>query len=154
MAPNFTKNTLPKKELVDWLSSLNSGQSFGKQTVNSQINTAIREGKLSRPKFINGVKHLVVREFLIWAVSKKKWTNTLISQPDLKIDNTAKIKGASGVGEIGTVYVGEARDVLIRSQTDHILRLEAELDNFRRAKTLRSERAKQAGSLGGRPKIK
>ena len=58
------------------------------------------------------------------------------------------------MGEIGTVYVGEARDVLIRSQTDHILRLEAELDNFRRAKTLRSERAKQAGSLGGRPKIK
>ena len=50
------------------------------------------------------------------------------------------------MGEIGTVYVGEARDVLIRSQTDHILRLEAELDNFRRAK--------QAGSLGGRPKIK
>lgn len=152
MTPNFKKNTLPQKELVDWLSSLSSGQSFGKQTINAQINTAIRVGKLSRPKFINGAKHLAVREFLQWAVSKKKWTNTLAAQPNLKIDNIIKAKGTSGKGELGTIRAGEANDVLIRTQKDHISRLEAELEEFRREKTLRSQRAQQAGRLGGRPK--
>ena len=152
MPPNFNKPSLAQNDLADWLSSLSSSPPFERSRVIAQINTAIRKGEIPPPKFIHGKKHLNVKPFLKWAISKEKWRKTLANQPNLNISVSLKVDGVSGDGKAGVVCSGKAEDVLIASLKKENAEPKAENDHYKNACKLRSERAKQAGRLGGRPK--
>ena len=150
--PDFKKRYIPQRQLTNWLASLSNEAPFEKNRVSAQINTALRKGDLPRPKFIHDVKCLSSREFLVWAVSKKKWRKVLMEQEELSIPATIKVTGALGVGYVGNVIAGNAIDAEIEALRAENKRLKRERDQFKEEKAQRSKRAKSAGALGGRPK--
>jgi len=152
--PDFKKRYIPQRQLTNWLASLSNEAPFEKNRVSAQINTALRKGDLPRPKFIHDAKCLSSREFLVWAVSKKKWRKVLMEQAELSIPATIKVAGTLGTGYVGDVIGDNAKDAGIEALRAENKRLKRELDQFKEEKAQRSERAKSAGALGGRPKIR
>ena len=150
--PDFKKRYLPKRQLTSWLSSLSDEAAFEINRVSAQINTALRKGDLPHPKIIHEIKCLSLKEFLIWAVSKKKWRKVLMEQEELSIPATIKVTGTLGAGCVGDVVAGNAIDAEREALRAENKRLKRELDQLKEEKAQRSERAKSAGALGGRPK--
>ena len=150
--PDFKKRYIPQRQLTNWLASLSNEAPFEKNRVSAQINTALRKGDLPRPKFIHDVKCLSSREFLVWAVSKKKWRKVLMEQEELSIPARVNVTGTFGTGYVGNAIAGNAKDADLEALKAENKRLKRENIQFKEKKARRSERAKSAGALGGRPK--
>ena len=77
-----------------------------------------------------------------------------MEQAELSIPATIKVAGTLGTGYVGDVIGDNAKDAGIEALRAENKRLKRELDQFKEEKAQRSERAKSAGALGGRPKIR
>ena len=75
-----------------------------------------------------------------------------MEQEELSSPATIKVTGTFGTGYVGNTIAGNAKDAELEALKAENKRLKRENIQFKEEKAQRSERAKSAGALGGRPK--